>query len=61
MIWEKVTENGNTRRMRVPFGWIIKIWMQSSIEFSHQGSVSCSVTSCFVPDPFHWWKIKEVK
>ena len=61
MTWEKVTEDGKTRRMRVPLGWVVKVWAQSSISHIGNSSVSCAVSCCFVPDPLHFWKVRVTK
>ncbi|MHA1437947.1 MAG: hypothetical protein ACTSPD_10255 [Promethearchaeota archaeon] len=45
--WEKV--NTNTKRLKVDTGWIVAV--------THKNQIS----TCFVSDIFHTWKLKGYK
>ena len=58
MKWEKV--ESYTKRMRVPFGWIVKCYedvLVRSFEGYWETGFEWSISVVFIPDPFHWWRL----
>ena len=53
----------NSYRVRVPWGWLFIEYQDVYIDRGN--GMECGwewrPAICFVFDPFHWWKIKEIK
>lgn len=57
--WENI--DGYHHRLKVPFGWVFKVSELCSTPMLDQNpswEYEWRISTCFIFDPFHWWKIK---
>ena len=54
-MWQKIDKT--TERLKVPFGWIVKAFVLARVGSSTFAAVSVGVSTTFVFDPLHLWKV----
>ena len=58
-MWEKI--DGDTKRLKVPGGWVVRSRFDREILTGHFASMSVSVSQVYVPDSKHEWKLPDEK